>query len=819
MKRKCLGLRLSLIAAVCSFPVAGIAQQTAVAGSSTISTTATVVPTLVNYSGTLTDLSGKPLSGMVGVTFSLYKDPQGGAPLWMETQSVPVKSGHYAVVLGSTTSQGLPEDVFVSGEARWLGVQASGQAEQPRVLLVAVPYALKAHDAETIGGLPPSAFVMAPAPGTSAAAASPTVGAASSSAAPPPNSAVTGAGTINFLPLWDTTSDIVNSVVFQSGTGTTARIGINTTTPAATLDVKGAGTFRGALTLPSPTPATTAAGKISQPLKLVASAFNSGTGTPVNQIFSLQAEPVGNNTASTSGTLNLLYASGTNTAAETGLHIASNGQITFAAGQSFPGAGTVTSVGSGAGLTGGPITGSGTLSIAGGGVSNSMLQNSSLTVNATSPLTGGGSVALGGSTSLGLASCASGQILKWSGAWTCAADANSGGTVSSVASGTGLTGGPITTSGTLSVNPAVVPELGLVNTFTNIQAITTNNSASGLTVTNTGVGNGITSSIANLSNGLAFSAQGGFEGFSAFHQEFPVVGATDTGGAGVDGINNNGTADNDSGVIGLTYAPSGSVYGVLGSNVGSPDGAGVYGVMNALGPSVTASNWNSGASGVWGDGGAINHYGVLATADNHSALIAENNASSFYTLYVSNGSSSGSTFGAYNAANKGCQIDYNGNINCTGAKNAVVPIDGGAHKVALSAIESPENWFEDFGSATLSNGGAVVRLEPRFGQTVNTEVEYHVFLTPDGDCNGLYVRSKTPTEFEVRELNRGTSNVHFDYRIVALRKNYETIRLADHTNDLGPMKFEPRKTPLQIDMKRLVPPNVQANRAAVQNGH
>jgi hypothetical protein len=62
----------------------------------------------------------------------------------------------------------------------------------------------------------------------------------------------------------------------------------------------------------------------------------------------------------------------------------------------------VTSVGSGAGLTGGPIAGSGTLSIATGGVSNAMLQNSSLTVKPGTALVGGGAVSLGGSTTLNL---------------------------------------------------------------------------------------------------------------------------------------------------------------------------------------------------------------------------------------------------------------------------------------------------------------------------------------------------------------------------------------------------------------------------------
>jgi hypothetical protein len=62
--------------------------------------------------------------------------------------------------------------------------------------------------------------------------------------------------------------------------------------------------------------------------------------------------------------------------------------------------GTVVQVNTGAGLTGGPITASGTISIPNGGISNAMLQNSAMTVTAAGGLTGGGSVALGGSTSL-----------------------------------------------------------------------------------------------------------------------------------------------------------------------------------------------------------------------------------------------------------------------------------------------------------------------------------------------------------------------------------------------------------------------------------
>jgi hypothetical protein len=126
-----------------------------------------VVPAMVKFTGTLNDINGKPLIGTVGVTFFLYKEEAGGAPLWIETQNVQAdKNGHYSVILGSATSHGLPAEAFTAGEARWLGVQPSGQAEQQRVVLVSVPYALKTLDAETLGGRPASSFMVAPTSGS-----------------------------------------------------------------------------------------------------------------------------------------------------------------------------------------------------------------------------------------------------------------------------------------------------------------------------------------------------------------------------------------------------------------------------------------------------------------------------------------------------------------------------------------------------------------------------------------------------------------------------------------------------------------------------
>jgi hypothetical protein len=98
-------------------------------------------------------------------TLSVYRDEQGGTPLWQETQNVTLDSeGHYTAMLGSTQKDGVPVDLFSTAVPRWLGIQFNrpGEMEQPRIQLVSVPYALKASDAETLGGRPASAYLLDP---------------------------------------------------------------------------------------------------------------------------------------------------------------------------------------------------------------------------------------------------------------------------------------------------------------------------------------------------------------------------------------------------------------------------------------------------------------------------------------------------------------------------------------------------------------------------------------------------------------------------------------------------------------------------------
>ncbi len=86
--------------------------------------------------------------------------------------------------------------------------------------------------------------------------------------------------------------------------------------------------------------------------------------------------------------------------------------------------------------------------------------------------------------------------------------------------------------------------------------------------------------------------------------------------------------------------------------------------------------------------------------------------------------------------------------------------------------------MEDFGEAQLVNGQAAVTLERTFASTIDANRSYLVFVTPEGDCHGLYVASKTPRGFVVRELMGGHNTLAFQYRIVAHPFGDSATRLA-----------------------------------------
>jgi trimeric autotransporter adhesin len=191
-----------------------------------------VVPRLVKISGIAKDEIGKPRTGTVGVTLAIYKEPVEGAPLWLETQNVELdEQGRYTVLLGATQNEGLPLGLFTAGEQRWLGVRVNlpGEMEQPRVLLVSVPYALKAADADTVGGMPASAFALAgtatQTSGNAKTGAKTTSGTTKTAAAA---ATIGGGGTPNVVTKFDGTgANVINSSISDNGSRITAAEGID----------------------------------------------------------------------------------------------------------------------------------------------------------------------------------------------------------------------------------------------------------------------------------------------------------------------------------------------------------------------------------------------------------------------------------------------------------------------------------------------------------------------------------------------------------------------------------------------------------------
>jgi hypothetical protein len=205
----------------------------------------TNVPKLIKFSGVVKDLLGKPLTGPVEINFAIYKEQGEGLPIWQETQVLQLdEQGRYSVLLGAMQPEGLPMELFTTGEARWLEVQVAGAEPQPRTLLVSVPYALKAADAESLGGKPASAYLLSqsaegsaqagPQTGSktapAAAAGKPTTTTAGVNVTP----LVAGTGTMNYLAKWtDNSGTLGNAVLFDNGTN----VGIGTTAPARALEV------------------------------------------------------------------------------------------------------------------------------------------------------------------------------------------------------------------------------------------------------------------------------------------------------------------------------------------------------------------------------------------------------------------------------------------------------------------------------------------------------------------------------------------------------------------------------------------------------
>jgi len=765
-----LALAASLIWIPLAMGVSAHAQTAEQESELATKVSAPVIPQQVRYSGKLATRTGDTVEAV----FSIYAAPEGGEPLWTETQKVAIDmEGSYTVLLGSVSQTGVPQTIFQGGAARWLGVSVERAPELERVLLSSVPYAMKSADSQALAGHPAGDFVTQGQLSeqfsqfseqhtlTPATEFQPLI-----------SGTITGSGTAGSIPEFTGANTIGNSEMVQVGTD----IGINEPTPVATLDVNGTANVRGTLSFPPLATATTAAGQHSQVMQWSASAWSTTANAAVNQTFRMFSYPEGNDTATPSGDFIFQYQLGT---VDTNVFsISSNGLMTSYGGLTI----TPTNVATSSAPVYSPpfeLGGSSYSSTSSSAVHQNFAWQVVPTGNDTSTPSSNLALLYGSGfnplAATGLSISPAG-VISWAPGQTFPITGTGGGTITGITTSSPLTGSGTSGSVALGLNETtltsditpglestfngIYPQLTFSNTFTTGQiiegssAITgTNESGPMLTVTNSGD---------SFSSGITVTNGGQY-------------------GAGLVAT----ASSNGDGIEGFGTQTAGSI-GVLGALSNSNGFSNSYFLLES----------DDGLdAGVWADGATGQEAALIATGDDVYAGIFYNDSATRSTITVLNNNSGGTTGLAsattfssgistvIRAGGPGgiCGINQTGNLSCTGQVKSVVSTQNGTRQTETYAVQSSENWIEDYGSGQLSGGRATVTIETAFAETVNTGVEFHVFLTPGGDCKGLYVTNKTGNSFEVHELGGGTSSIPFDYKIVAKRRGFETQRLVDVT--------------------------------------
>ena len=209
---------------------------------------------------------------------------------------------------------------------------------------------------------------------------------------------------------------------------------------------------------------------------------------------------------------------------------------------------------------------------------------------------------------------------------------------------------------------------------------------------------------------------------------------------------------------------------ISGSDIGKPlslDGGSTNGLIARSSGGNTPAIWgeNTANIGVYGKGGngmyAEGNIGISAFGAN--AVSASGTASGEHPAIWAN---------SYGQNDNNWGIYAVGMIGCSGPKPTVIETSAGTEP--LYAIEAPDVEFYTSGTANLVKGESQVTFGRLFVEAISPAVPIKVIVTPTGECNGLYVASKSQDGFVVRELAKGTSNVSFDWIAIGRRKGYET---------------------------------------------
>lgn len=130
-----------------------------------------------------------------------------------------------------------------------------------------------------------------------------------------------------------------------------------------------------------------------------------------------------------------------------------------------------------------------------------------------------------------------------------------------------------------------------------------------------------------------------------------------------------------------------------------------------------------------------------------------------------------------NCVNASNDFYVGGNLKVNGKKNRVVKTKLFGN-ISLNAYETSECYFGDIGRGKLKNGKYILRLDPKYLATVNTNIQYEVRTWAYGEGN---VWVETKDMYPQYAIVRGDNDIEFGYEIMAKQKYYENIRLEEES--------------------------------------
>jgi len=317
-----------------------------------------------------------------------------------------------------------------------------------------------------------------------------------------------------------------------------------------------------------------------------------------------------------------------------------------------------------------------------------------------------------------------------------------------------------------------------------------------------------TSGIAGTTAVQGFSDVAGQQQYGYLGYNGPItVGASTIGGASVYGFTDD---PNSTAVYGRTQNNA-TVAAVLGySSIWIPgyfyaDDAlatfatrpGVYGQLNT---SISKAGYHSAVRGysIYNGGGTPGYVtgGNFTAVGSSAGGPSTEDGQGVYGIYSGTGTTRRA--GGYFYGTNGVTVNFasvgehltNSKITGVGVVAEIIPTPTHG-RIRLTAPESPEYWYTDYGTVQLVNGSAHVDLDPILADIIVVDAQHPLKIFPQANivnCNGLAVINKTATGFDLVEVNNGTSSGEVDYQIVAKPKtNFGEGRFAYMP---GPFKYE-----------------------------